>query len=261
MLITTLETQKKFGFKFGENGAHSARTMMLSELTQLFSGRPVDAQPEQYREDIESANVLHKPTSKARALTWRHLVDLYSMNTGIPLFRIFRQLWESDESARPLLACQMALTRDPILRMSKAKILSLQLGERLVREDMEQVFSDQCPDRFSPAMLKSLAQNVNGTWTSAGYLEGRIKKYRSEPEVRPVNVVFALLLGYLQGASGNRLFTTEWTAMLSRRQERLLELARQASYSGLIDIKHSSEVVEVAFPNFLSKDEELMLHE
>lgn len=260
-MITTPETQQKFGFKFGQNGAHSARTMMLSELTQLFDGQPVDAQPEQYRDDIELANVLHKPTSKARTLTWRHLVDLYGMNTEIPLFRIFRQMWESDASARPLLACQMALTRDPILRMTKDKILSLQLGERLVREDMEQVFSDQYPDRFSPAMLKSLAQNVNGTWTNAGYLEGRNKKHRAEPEVRPVNVAFALLLGYLQGASGNRLFTTEWTGVLNCRHERLLELARQASYSGFIDFKHSSEVVEITFPNYLSKDEELMLHE
>lgn len=260
-MTTTPETQQKFGFKFGHSGVHSARTMMLSELTQLFNGQPADTQIEDYRNDVELANVLHKPTSKARALTWRHLVDLYGMNIKIPLFRIFRQLWESDESARSLLTCQMALTRDPILRISKDKILSLPIGERLMREDMERVFSDQCPDRFSPAMLKSLAQNVNGTWTNAGYLEGRTKKHRSEPEVRPVNVAFALLLGYLQGASGNRLFTTEWASVLNCRQERLLELARQASYSGFIDFKHSSEVVEVTFPNYLSKEEELLLHE
>jgi hypothetical protein len=260
-LLNSPEAQQKFGFKFGQSGAHSARTMMFAELTQLFDGRPVDALPEHYRGDIELANVLHKPTSKSRTLTWRHLVDLYGMNTEIPLFRIFRQLWESDASARALLACQMALTRDSILRMSKAKILSLQLGERMAREDMEQALSEQCPDRFSPAMLKSLAQNVNGTWTNAGYLQGRNKKHRSEPEVRPVNVAFALLLGYLQGATGNRLFTTEWTKVLCCRQERLLELARQASYSGLVTFKHSSEVMEVTFPDYLSKEEESWLYE
>lgn len=259
-MITASEIQKKFGFKFGHNGAHSARTMMLAELIQLFDSCPVDAQLNDYREHVEIANVLHKPTSKARALTWRHLVDLYGMDIQIPLFRIFRHFWECDENARPVLACQMALTRDPILRASKEKILSLQIGERLRREDMEQLFSEKFPERFSPAMLKSLAQNVNGTWTNAGYLEGRSKKYSSEPNVCPVNVAFALLLGYLQGASGNRLFTTEWTAVLNYRQERLIELARQASYSGLIDFKHSSEVIEITFPNYLSKDEELILH-
>lgn len=260
-MLITVETQQNFGFKFGQNGAHSARTMMLSELTQLFNNRPAEAQPADYRDDVEMVNILHKPTSRARSLTWRHLVDLYGMDTAIPLFRIFRQFWETETEARPLLACQMALARDPILRSSKEKILSLQIGERLTREEMEQVYRDQFPNRFSPAMLKSLAQNVNGTWTNAGYLDGRSKKHRSEPQVYPVNVAFALLLGYLQGASGNRLFTTEWTAALDCRQERLLELARQASYRGLIDFKHSSEVVEITFPNYLTKDEELLLHE
>lgn len=259
--MTTLDTQLKFGFKFGRNGAHSARTMMLSEITELFHGREVLANPAQYQEDIERLNVLHKPTEKARKLTWRHLIDLYGMDIDIPLFRVFRQLWESDELARPLLACQMSLTRDPLLRASQHKILTLAPGQWLPREEMEQALDDQWPDRYSKAMLKSLAQNVNGTWTNAGFLEGRIKKIRTEANVRPVNAVFALFLGYLQGATGNRLFTTEWLSLLECRQERLLELARQASYSGLISFKHSSEVVEVTFPHFLSKQEESWLYE
>jgi hypothetical protein len=183
------------------------------------------------------------------------------MDTNIPLFRTFRRLWDSDESARPMLVCQMALARDPLLLLSQDKILSLVPGQWLPREDMEQALNEQCPDRFSQAMLKSLAQNVNGTWTNAGFLKGRIKKHRAEPDVRPVNVVFALFLGYLQGATGNRLFTSEWVRLLCCRHERLLELARQASYSGMINFKHSSEVVEVTFPNYLSKEEESWLHE
>lgn len=259
--MNSIESQQKFGFKFGRSGAHSARTMMLAEIIELFHDRGVEAIPAQFQEDIELFNVLHKPTEKARKLTWRHLVDLYGMDTNIPLFRTFRRLWESDESARPMLACQMALARDPLLRLSQDKILSLVPGQWLPREDMEQALNEQCPDRFSQAMLKSLAQNVNGTWTNAGFLKGRIKKHRAEPSVRPVNVVFALFLGYLQGATGNRLFTSEWVRLLCCRQERLLELARQASYSGMINFKHSSEVVEVTFPNYLSKEEESWLYE
>ena len=259
--MSSTESQQKFGFKFGRNGAHSARTMMLAEITELFHGRGIEATLGQYQEDIELFNVLHKPTEKARKLTWRHLIDLYGMDINIPLFRTFRRLWESDESARPMLACQMALARDPLLHMSQDKILSLAPGQLLPREEMEQALGEQFPDRYSKAMLKSLAQNVNGTWTNAGFLKGRTKKRRTEPEVRPVNVVFALFLAYLQGATGNRLFTSKWTLLLSRRQERLLELARQASYSGMINFKHSSEVVEVTFPDYLSKEEESWLHE
>lgn len=259
--MSSANSQQKFGFKFGRNGAHSARTMMLAEITELFHGRGVDASPAQYQEDIEHFNVLHKPTEKARTLTWRHLVDLYAMDKNVVLFRIFRQLWESDERARALLTCQMALARDPLLRMSRNKILSLAPGQWLPREEMEQALEEQFPDRYSPAMLKSLAQNVNGTWTHAGYLEGRQKKHRIEPDIRPVNIAFALFLGYLQGATGNRLFNTEWTKLLDCRLERLLELTRQASHSGLLNFKHSSEVVEVTFPDYLTKEEEGWLHE
>ena len=76
-----------------------------------------------------------------------------------------------------------------------------------------------------------------------------------------MNVAFALFLGYLQGATGSRLFSTEWTRVLCCRQERLLELARQASYSGLLNFKHSSEVVEITFPDYLTREEESWLHE
>lgn len=259
--MTPQATQEKFGFKYGRNGAHASRTMMLDEITTLFEGRPPSATPAQYQEDIEHFNVLHKPTEKARKLTWRHLVDLYGMNTEQPLFRAFRRLWEYDEQARTVLACQMSLARDPLLRLSKPSILSLELGQPLAREQMEQTLAELCPDRFSPATLKSLAQNVNGTWTKAGYLKGRVKKVRSEPVIRPVNVAFALFMGYLQGATGNRLFTTEWARMLECRTERLLEHARMASHAGLITFKHSSEVVEVTFPDYLTREEETWLYE
>jgi hypothetical protein len=234
--------------------------MMLSEITELFQGRNLDAEAQQYKEDIETFNVLHKPTEKSRKLTWRHLVDLYAMDPAVPLFRAFRRLWDSDEGGRNLLACQMGLARDPLLRLSKETILQLEPGQLLPRENMEQAFAERCPDRFSPATLKSVAQNVNGTWKNAGFLRGRTKKYRTEPEVHPVNVVFALFLGYLQGATGIRLFTTEWAQLLGCRQEKLLELARQASYSGLVTFKHSSEVVEVTFPDYLTKEEETWLY-
>lgn len=259
--MTTEATQLKFGFKFGLNGAHASRTMMLAEVAELFSGQPLHATPKQYQENIVRNNVLHKPTDKARQLTWRYLVDLYGMDNSVPLFRVFRRLWESDPQARNLLACQIGVARDPLLRRSSQKVLSTGLGQLLLREDMELYFADQYPERFSPATLRSVAQNVNGTWTNAGYLQGRVKKVRSAPDVRPANVVFALFMAYLQGATGNRLFTSEWVKLLECRQERLLELARSASHAGLITFKHSSDVVEITFPGYLTKEEESWLHE
>lgn len=99
--MSSTATQQKLGLKFGRNGVHSSRTMMLAEISELFHGRPASATAAQYKEDIEVFNVLHKPTEKSRQLTWRHLVDLYGMDTDIPLFRVFRRLWTAMSPLEP----------------------------------------------------------------------------------------------------------------------------------------------------------------
>lgn len=255
------KNQVKFGFKFGQAGAHASRTIMLAELELLFEATPQNFTLDEYRKAIEKTNVLNKGTSKTRTLTFRHLVDLYGLEHRLALFRAFRRLWDVDELARPVLACQLALTRDALLRLSQQKILSLELNEVLPRVDMEAVFEERFPQRFSTATLKSLAQNINASWTYAGFLKGRSKKYRGTPIIRPANVVFALFTAYLQGATGNRLFASEWLKILEYREEELLELAVFASHAGLITFKHASEIIEVSFPNYLTTEEEAWLHE
>jgi len=238
-----------FGFKFGRNGAHSARSMMIVELKELLFARDETATKQDYEDDIVNFNILHKPTEKSRTLTFRHLVDLYSMSMDIPLFNIFRQWWELSEDAQPILALQLAVARDPILRGSANVILPLHLGEHLSREIVEQHLAHDDPDRFSPASLKSFAQNINGTWTQAGYLEGKAKKYRAQPKATYVNIAYALFLAHCHGLSGQRMFDSFWCQMLSQDKEHLFELAHRASLRGLINFKQVSEVIEVTFPN------------
>lgn len=259
--MTSQQSLIKFGFKFGKNGAHAARTMMLAELQELFAYTPVDAGRDQYREQIVDFNRLDKPTSNARVLTYGHLLDLYGMSPEVPLFRVFRTLWEQDSAARPVLALQLAMARDPILRLSVATILERQPGQPLTREETEAALAAPDPQRFKATTLKSAAQCVNGSWTQAGYLKGRVKKHRDQPVITASNVAFALFQGYLHGLSGQRLFASEWCKLLDCRLERLLELARTASQRGLITFKHSSEVIEVDFPDFLTDEERTWLNE
>lgn len=247
-----MSSEKKLtsiGFKFGRNGAHSARSMMIEELKELLFARDETATKQDYEDDIVNFNILHKPTEKSRALTFRHLVDLYGMSMDLPLFNIFRQWWELSENAQPILALQLAIARDPILRGSASVILPLHLGEHLPREVVEQHLANDDPDRFSPASLKSFAQNINGTWTQAGYLEGKAKKFRAQPKATYVNIAYALFLAYCHGLSGQRMFDSFWCQMLSQDKEHLFELAHRASLRGLINFKQISEVIEVTFPN------------
>lgn len=260
-VMTNQQSLINFGFKFGRSGAHDSRTMMLPELRRLFASTQSSDGRSQYREQITELNCLDKPTSRARKLTSEHLVDLYGLSPDIPLFRIFRLLWDVRAEAQPLLALQIAAARDPLFRLSVPLMLELHPGEPLQREQTEAVLAAQDPNRFSAASLKSYAQNLNGSWTQAGFLHGRVKKSRALPHVTEVNVAYALFQAYLNGLSGQRLFSSEWCKLLDCRLERLTELARNASFRGLITFKQSGEVIEVGFPDFLTPTEKAWLHE
>lgn len=255
-MVVNLQPLEKYGFKFGQNGAHSARSMMSEELRSLFAATSPDTPKEQYQSDIVEHNLLDKPTAKARSLTFGHLVDLYGLSNEIPLFRIFRKLWPIEPDAQPLLALQLALVRDPLLRSSISTITESDIGALVTRGDIEEILKAPNPERFSPASLKSFAQNINGSWTQAGYLLGRSKKHRTQPKVTPVNVAFALFLAYLEGATGERLLHNAWCQLLGLTEHQLVELAIAASHRGIIDFKQSGGITEVRFSGFLTAEEE-----
>lgn len=96
--------------------------------------------------------------------------------------------WQRDESSRSLLAILCVYCRDAILRDSAKFILNTPVGQLITREDTEAYFDKKFPVRFSPVTLKSLAQSINGTWTRAGHLAGKLKKVRSKPEVADMPV-------------------------------------------------------------------------
>lgn len=246
---STQQALLTWGFKYGKNGAHAARSMMLAELTQLLASSPQAATLADYQQDIITFNTLHKATENSRKLTYQHLKALYGLSPAIPLFSVFRQWWELSEVARPVLALQLAVARDPLLRGSIPVILALQAGEHLASESMEAYLCQDYPDRFSPASLQSFSRNLNATWTHAGYLTGRAKKHRSVPAITYVNVAFALLLAHLQGFSGQRMFHSEWCRLLALNTHELYDMAHAASLRGLLNFKHASEVVEVTFPH------------
>lgn len=254
-------TLKKFGYKFGQSGAHSARSMMLAELVTLFEKTSSDYSQKRYRLDICDYNVLDKSTTKSRALTYRHLIDLYSMDCRIPLFRVFRRLWSLDPSAQQVLAMQMSLTRDPLLRSTLPLIRGLDIGVPVVRQDVEEILKAPNPDRFSPASVKSFARNINGSWTQAGFLQGRRKKTRSQPMVSPVNAAFALFLAYLEGASGERLLQSSHCKLFGLTEQHMNELAIAAGHRGLIDFKQSGGVTDIRFTGYITAEEEAWLHE
>lgn len=246
----------RFGFRHYHGGPHLARTMMLKELRLLLSFvDDFQAEKTSYLQAIEEENCLGKRSARTRKLTARHLAGLYVLDPDIMLFRSLRYFWERDTEGQPLLAVLCAIARDSILRSSVPFIQRFTVGQRVTRNALEEFVDNLETGRFSPATLKSTAQNINSSWTQSGHLQGRVKKVRSQPKATPGTVSYALLLGYLSGARGESLYSTEYTELLDCSMEQAIELSIEASRKGWIVLKRLGSVIEVLFPNLLSDKE------
>nr|WP_294866190.1 hypothetical protein [uncultured Pseudogulbenkiania sp.] len=251
----------QLGFRFGINGPHAARTMMLDDMRLLLAHTSENAIRADYSTAVINDNVLGKPTKKARELALRHMATLYGLDPANPIFRALRRLWPLDAAAQPMLALAVALARDPLLRGTQSLILEQTPGATVPREAVEAFLSVTHPDRFSPASLKSFAQNVAGTWTAAGFLQGRVRKVRAIPQPHPESVALLLFLGYLEGRTGQRLFSSSWMELLGCSLDELEALANSASHRGLLVFMNAGGVKEVRFPGYLTPEEEQIRQE
>jgi hypothetical protein len=255
------ELMSQLGYRFGINGPHAARTMMLDDLRQLMSYVSPEASRADYAAAVLDGNALGKPTRKARELALRHLVTLYALDPANPLFRALRRLWPLDEDAQPLLALSIALARDPLLRSTQPFIIAQNVGDLVSRQAVESLLMETYPDRFSPASLKSFAQNVAGTWTAAGLLAGKVRKTRSNVQPRPESIAMLLFLGYLEGRTGQRLFSSDWMNLVHGSPDELEAIANSASHRGLLVFMNAGGVKEVRFPGYLTSEEERIRQE
>ena len=251
-----------FGFRLDYGSAHTARTMMFKDLRLLFSCvRSPDSTKSNYLRAIVEDNCLRKRSEKSRVLTGRHLVYLYSLDPGVTVFRVLRFFWERDVNGQPLLALLCAYGRDSLLRLSAPFILARLEGATVGRQALEEYIEKKEPDRFSTATLKSVAQNLNATFTDSGHLSGKAVKTRIRAVPTAGVVAYALFLGYLAGYRGESLFTSEYMRLLDCSFARCVELAEESSRRDWITFKHIGKVMEVQFPNLLTDQEEEWIRE
>src|SRR5216683_3295559 len=80
----------EFGFRFGDKGTHTSRTMMLAELTAVLGAVPATGTRQDYVEAVVEGNCLRKPTTSTRRLTLQRLTELYGLDPEIAIFRVLR---------------------------------------------------------------------------------------------------------------------------------------------------------------------------
>ena len=261
MGLNLLTRPDLLGFSSAKGGGHSARSMMFYEMRDLVQRMPIDVKEDNFGKAIVGENVLGKPTLGSRTKSLRHLTELYGLDPSKALFRVLWQFGHSDLLSLPQLCLVCTYARDAQLRQSFELIRSLRPGEALERSSMEQQLESGFPGRFSPATKKSMAQNVNTSWTVGGLLAGKTKKTRLAPEPRPASAAYAMFAGYLKGFRGEQLLESHFASLVASNRSQLLAALSLASAKGLLSLKIAAGIVEFDFSCLLTPAEMVLLNE
>ena len=233
------------GFRTGPKGTHSSRTMMLNEVTLLFEATRHDSRRADYAAAIIEANCLSKPTTSSRRLTNQRLGELYGLDPAVPLFRVFRRLWDFDSSGRALLALLTSLARDPLLAVTAPMIASLLAGAELQRELLRRNVRTFVGPRLNENILDKVCRNIASSWTQSGHLQGRTFKKRQAVTATPASVAYAIYLAHACGSRGADVFSSGWVQVLDCDPLSGRDIALEAKRVGLLDLRMSGEVVEL----------------
>jgi len=234
--------------------------MMLSELQSLLAAVPGIRERPEYEHAVLEDNCLGKRTLATRTLSLQRLSELYAVEPNVPLFRILRDLWDVSQQGQPQLALLLALARDPLLRMTAAPVLNTAIGKEFARQDMTDALSEGTGGRFNASTLDKIVRNTSSSWTQAGHLQGRARKFRQQIRATPAASAYALLLGYLQGIRGQSLFHCPWIKVLDLDDLEARERADDAKRLGLLDVKQSGSLIDITFPALLTAADKEIVH-
>jgi len=233
------------GFRFGDKGTHTSRTIMLAELGELLEAVPGSAGREGYATAIVDENVLGKQTLSTRRLTSQRLNELYGLDPRLPIFRLLRRLWALDAAGRPLLAMLVSMARDPLLRTTAPAVLALPMGAELVRSTFLDALRQAVGSRLNDAVLDKVARNAASSWSQSGHLKGRVRKVRRRVTPTPGSLALAIWLGTCEDLAGKALLESRWARVLDRTAPELLPFALEAKQQGLIHARAGGGVVEI----------------
>jgi hypothetical protein len=134
-------------------------------------------------------------------------------------------------------------------------VIALRNGQAFDRDAMAASLKAHVGARLNEAILDKVVRNAASSWTQSGHLVGRTLKRRQHVKPTSGAVTMALLLGYLQGLRGASILRTIWCEVLDSTPEALSTLAARASMSGLMRFRKAGDVIEISFPDLLTKQE------
>ena len=236
---------EEIGFRFGNKGTHTSRTMMLSELENVLDLTEETAERKAYTSAIIDGNCLLKATAATRRLSNQRLSELYGLDPKLPLFRVLRRLWKIDQTNRSRLALLAAIARDPLLAATASSIIPLPPGAKFQREPLKASLRSLVGDRLNDSTLEKVCRNAASSWTQSGHLQGRVCKIRRLVSASPATAAFALYLADAAGYRGGQSFTSAWFRVLDCDPSQARHYALEAKRLGLVNLRMAGDVVEL----------------
>ena len=254
------ERLRDAGFRWGQKGTHTSRTIMLDELRSVLGRCPPSATRDDYLSAIREDNCLGKRTAATRRLSSQRLSELYALDPAVPLFRVMRRCWYAARDGQTVLALLLALARDPLLRVTVPVVVRMRLGEELARQQLTDALGRVVGSRLSDSTLDKVVRNTASSWTQSGHLAGRGRKVRQQVLAAPIVTAYALFLGYAAGTRGAALCQTLWAQVLDAPVSEIVSLAMDAKRLGFLDMSQSGGVIDISFARLLTGNERRLVH-
>ncbi|HOD62053.1 MAG TPA: hypothetical protein PKG96_08130, partial [Bacilli bacterium] len=150
--------------------------------------------------DAIKQNVFNKATKSGVSYTAKFLRRLYDFDMSLPTFKAFKHFWYiADEREKPLLAIIYAIGNDYQLKNSIPVINNTEIGKKVTVESIESNIENLYPQKYTNNTLRSMAQNIASSWKQAGFITGKVKNIRTQPEINYLVLTFAIFMAYLNG--------------------------------------------------------------
>lgn len=229
---------------------HGARTLMFSELEKVMA---FSMEKGLYLEAMGD-NVFGKKSSNGIMQTKGFLKRLYGFDIHYPPFIAFKYFWKiSDPNEKPLIAFIYAVNQDDLLAESVQVLQSVKPGEKATIELFEEVIEKYHPNQYSANTRRSMAQNIASSWKQAGFIEGKVKNIRTQPEVTYRVACFAFLLAYINGDRGDFIWGSIGVNALCMFESKLRELAIECAKNDLMQYQYAGSVTAINFTNLFIK--------
>lgn len=229
---------------------HGARTIMFSELEKIMENA---LETDEFINAM-SENAFGKKSSDGIRQTKGFLKRLYHFNLQYMPFVALKYFWEiSATHEKPLIALIFAVNHDDLLAESVQVLQSVKQGEKVKIELFEEVIEKYHPNQYSVNTRKSTAQNIASSWKQAGFIEGRVKNIRTQPEITYRVACFAFLLAYLNGYRGDYIWGNIGVNTLCLYESQLRELAIECAKKDFMQYQYAGSVTAISFTNLLNK--------